>query len=281
MTKNWIAVNVVLLIIACLLGWQLKVSVNHFDAANDLAKLQPVQDLKQKLTLEGGIPPLQPPRDYNAAEYGIIPEKNVFAATRAREKDDKPDAAAVPEVSPLVQKPVLVGVTIVGNQRMASIIDPTNPSGGRRTQTKRLGDVYQGYTITDITENQMILESGNRREVIPLHDGAKRSAQGGKTPIIATRIVNFGGAGVAGGTAVAAGTPPVPGPSPRPTTPSTATTSTGAARSSQSSIRSVSPQQGQGGGNAAQTWNEGTDSQGRRVIRTPFGDIVRDNKPNP
>ncbi len=269
MTKKWIAVNLVLLVIACLLGWQLKLSVDRFKAENDLAKLQPVKDVKQKLAVGGDIPALKPPGRYDAAEFAVIPDKNVFAEIRARE--EKEPVAAVPEVQPLQQKPVLVGVAIVGDQRLASIIDPTTAQGqGRKTQTKRLGDVYQGYTITDITESQMVLESGNRREVIPLHDGAKRAGQPGKTPIVATRIVNFGGGGAGGGTQVATVA------AVRPSAPTSATIG-GNQRPGTTQPAAARPTP------AAQTPPQGivnpsetTDTQGRRVIRTPFGDIVRD-----
>jgi len=276
MTKNWIVVNVVLLIISCLLGWRVEMSVDRFNAENDLGKISPVGDVKQRLTLEAGIPPSQPPRAYNAAEFAAVPSKNVFSETRAREETEQ-QVAQVPEIPPLAQKPIYVGVTIFENQRMASIIDPTNAGGGRKTQTRRIGDVYQGYTITDITESQMILENGNRREIIPLHDGAKRSAQAGKTPILATRIVAIGGA--AGG---GAPTPPLasslpPGAVSRTGGPASAIVGGAGQRTMANpptAIRSVPPQVQQQG--APGNSNEGTDAQGRRVIRTPFGDIVRD-----
>ncbi len=274
MTKKWIAVNLVLLVTACLLGWQLKVSVDRFNRENDLARLQPVKDMKQKLTLEGGVPPMKAPRQYSAAEFAVIPEKNVFSPNRARE--EKEVVAAVPEVPQLQQKPILVGVALAGDQRMASIIDPTVPVGpGRKTQTKRVGDVYQGYVITDITESQMVLESGTRREVIPLHDGSKRTAQAGKTPILATRIVNFGAGSAGGPTAVAV--------SSRPGGQGAMASSIGGAQrpgattaSQQAAAKpaaTVTPAQTPQGGLVNPS--EFTDAQGRRVIRTPFGDIVR------
>lgn len=192
------------------------------------------------------------------------------------ETEQQAAQAQVLEAPPLAQKPIYVGVTIFENRRMASIIDPTNAGGGRKTQTRRIGDVYQGYTITDITESQMILENGNRREIIPLHDGAKRSGQG-KTPILATRIVAIGG-GAGGG----ASTPPIassvpPGAVPRTGGPASAVIGGTGQRTTASpptAVRSVPPQVQQQG--AAGNLNEGTDAQGRRVIRTPFGDIVRD-----
>jgi len=273
MTKNWIVVNVVLLIISCLLGWQVKMSVDRFNAENNLGKISPAG--KQRLTLEAGISPSQPPRAYNAAEFAPIPSKNVFSETRAREETEQQQVAQVPESPPLAQKPIYVGVTIFENQRMASIIDPTNAGGRRKTQTRRIGDVYQGYTITDITESQMILENGNRREILPLHDGAKRSAQGGKTPILATRIVAIGGA--AAGGAAAGGAPTPPGAVSRPGGPASAVIGGAAQRTTANppaGIRPVPPQVQQQG--AAGNPNERVDAQGRRVIRTPFGDIVRD-----
>ncbi len=281
MTKNWIAINVVLLIIAVLLGWQLKVSAEKYTVENDLAKVQPVKDAKQKLTQEGSLPPAQQPRRYSIGEFAVIPEKCVFADTRAREEKEVA-APVVYEPPELTQPPILVGVTIAGNQRMASIIDPAIP-GSRKTQTKKVGDVYQGYTITDITDSQIVLESGAKRRVLALRDGLKRNPQGGRTPILATRVVAFGG-GAAGGsptlTASGAGSPARPASQPPVPIPGSigGTTQPVAGRTlgiqPSAAVQAVRPQ---GGGAANQT----TDAQGRTVIRTPFGDIVRDKPPVP
>jgi hypothetical protein len=70
----------------------------------------------------------------------------------------------------------------------------------RPTQTvqiKRIGDVYQGYTVTNITADSMVLELGSRREVIPLHEGTKQASMG-KTPIIDTQVVSIGGSSSGG-----------------------------------------------------------------------------------
>ncbi len=116
-------------------------------------------------------------------------------------KKIKVEILAPPEPPPLAQKPILVGVTI-DTQPRASIIDPTVPQGrDRRAQIKRIGDVYQGYTITEISPERMVLESGTRKEIIPLHEGTKRGQQG-KTPILSTRVVPFGGGGITGGTPI-------------------------------------------------------------------------------
>jgi hypothetical protein len=286
MTRNWIVINIVLVIAAGLLGWRLYSSIKLFKAENNVAKIQPAHDPKQKISLEGGMPPLPPLPQYNAVEYGVVPNQNLFSDTRT--KEEKPEAApAVPEVLPLVVKPILVGVTLVDDQKMASVIDPTTGGASRRSQTRRLGDTYQNYTITDITPDQMVLERLGRREVIPLFDSGKHPAQGapaqsGKTPILPTRVIAFGGGGgsagqgvaqpVAGGARLATvGTPTVPA----------AQTSPGAQTSTARGVpvTPVRPVPGANQPGVAQPAGGPVDQQGRRVIRTPFGDIPA--PPNP
>jgi hypothetical protein len=282
MRKKWVVLNVGLLLTAVFLAWQFRASIHRFNADNDLARVQPAKDLK-KGSAEETLPPLQPPARYDSAKYQTIPDQNLFSESRT--KDEKADVAAVPEVPPLTVRPVLVGVLASGDKQMALIVDPSASGSGRKTQTKRLGDTYQGYTVTDITESKMVLENGGRREVIPLFDASKRPGQGGKTPVIATRVVSFGagpsspgGASPqrAGSATVAAARPTtaaasVPVGTPAPATP--AAQQSGIVRGAQGRQVTGTPQGGQSLG-------ETTDSQGRTVIRTPFGNIVRPKPPD-
>jgi hypothetical protein len=198
MTKKWIAITLLLFVTAGLLGWWLDDSVRRFNAENDLSKIQPVRDIKQTIAQDKSLPRPALSVNRTPAEFAAVPENNVFSESRTREGMTDGDAALEPP--PLTQKPILVGVSIIDKQKRASIIDPTNPAQGRnrRSQTKQIGDVYRGYTITEITPNHIVLESGTRKEIIPLHEGSKRQ-QGGKTPILSTRVVSIGGGAVAGG----------------------------------------------------------------------------------
>ena len=287
MSKNWVAINVGLLALAALLAWQLELAVNRFKAGNDLGKLPGTASARPRIQNDMGLPQPQPPRRYNAADFGIIPAQNLFSDIRGRpDEESKPTVAEAP---PLAVKPVLVGVTLSGTQRLVSIIDPSTPPAAgapRRTQTRRLGDVYQGYAIVDIMENQMVLENGARREIIPLFDSTKQRSGGAKTTILASRVVAFGAAGAAGAAGASVTTNQIGA-----RTQQAAATSgaAGAAPPAQSGVRPATPaaqqqtqQARQTPGNAPQqpTWNERTDEQGRRVIRTPFGDIIRDKPPN-
>ena len=282
MAKKWIAINLALLLTAGFLGWRLVGSVKNFDAANDVSKIVPD---KQKAELEGGLPPLQQAKNRSEAEFAVISTQNLFA--EARKLADPLEASAPPEVPALDLKPILRGVIIAGSDRKAMIVDPSSGAGNAaKSQTMRLGDSYRGYIVTDITENHLVLELGTRREIIPLYDASKRPAQGGKTPLIATRIVNFGPAqaqagspGASPSVVSASATPPARqgaqppggGPAVRP-------------------AQVVTPGQlaggGRGGGrgqampagtqmqlNPGQGWNQTVDAQGRVFINSPFGQI--------
>jgi hypothetical protein len=286
MTRNWIAVNFVLLLLAALLGWQLHMSVKGFRVENDLAKLQPVQDPKQKITQEGGLPPLSPPKRQSAAEFANIPAQNVFSESRT--KDEKTDTPAVVEIPALQVKPVLVGITLSSRQRLAAIVDPALQTA-RKVQTKRIGDTYQGYTITDIAPNQIVLEYGTRREVIPLFDAAKHPVQAGKTAIQPTRVIAFGGGGQAG-TAGSSGTPIVSTAASRPAagSPGVAQIGTSPAPGSAGAQAGIARPAAQPGRQtpgipqqAPSNPSQQTDGQGQRVIRTPFGDVFGPKPPNP
>jgi hypothetical protein len=279
MTKKWIAINVLLLAVTGLLARQLRVSVQQFQAENNPAKIQPARSAKQPATPEKPPPTKTAPRMYAPGEFSVIAEKVLFVDTRGRMEST--EVAAVPETPPLTQKPILVGTTIMGDRRLALIVDPTVPAQGqarsRRTQTKRIGDSYQGYTITSITEERIVLEAGTRREIIPLHEGPKRS-QAGKTAILATRVVPVGAGGTAtAATAVAGGSVVVS----RPATPSqTPVTTMTIQQPAQTQGRQATPGAKQPPATTI-TIQPSAPTQmqippGARLVQTPFGDVIRE-----
>lgn len=283
MTKKWIAITLLLLVATGLLGWRLYVAVRQFNAGNDLSGIQPVQEIKQKLSQDRSLPRVGPAALLTPSEFSVIPENNVFSETRSREQ--RTDGPASTEPAPLTQKPILVGVSIVDDQKRASVIDPATPAQGRirRSQTKRVGDVYRGYTITDIAPTHIVLQSGARKEIIPLHEGAKRP-QGGKTPILSTRVVPIGGQALAGGTQVmivgGSGAPvrsPAATPAAAVAAPGTRLPGVVAGGGVQPRTpTSTTPPVTQTPQPKVPTTE--TDAQGRRIIRTPFGNIVRPNR---
>ncbi len=268
MTKKWIAIGLLLFAIAALLGWELRVSILQFKAENDIAKIQPARDMKQQIIQDKPVPKVVPVKNYNPAEFAVIPDKNIFSDSRS--KEDRAEALTPPEPPPLAQKPILVGVTI-DTQPRASIIDPTVPQGrDRRAQIKRIGDVYQGYTITEISPERMVLESGTRKEIIPLREGTKRGQQG-KTPILSTRIVPFGGGGIIGGTPISISGGPAAAAPPRTTVTSVGTPAAAATGQTAAPTRTNATAQPTAQPAAPPTQTPNTPRV--NIIHTPFGDI--------
>jgi hypothetical protein len=219
MKNKWLAINLLLLVIAVLLGWYVRNSIyDHNKNIPFGVKLK--QEDKPATDPAKVLPAPDPSKVYNLEEFLPIAE--------AENVEKPPEAAQIltPEDPPLAQKPILVGTSLSDDDQLAFIIDPTDASGGiqmadravdrrsnqavaqntsRRVQIKRVGDAYQGYTITHISADNIVLERGSLKETISLHDGSKQS-MGGKTAIQPTRVVIFGKSmGTTGGTSPARG----------------------------------------------------------------------------
>jgi hypothetical protein len=306
MNKKWIAINLILLAAAILLGWELIRSIEKFDEESQLSITKPLTAAKQppkpaqakpaiNVTAVTAAPnvtntpnvPIMPNTAVTAVnapvDYSIIPQKNLFSETRSNVIPVEPVAPSEPP--PLVQKPILVGIVNTGKGWQASIIDPASQDRNRRSQPKRVGDVYRGYVIKQILPDKIVLESGSRQEIIPLDEGFKQGLSG-KTAAFAVRVVPFGKGKIAG-------------------------TQPGGARGGPGAASAGAPGQSiviQSGGNTIripqmnltpqqqqqiqqiqqqlqqqqqtrpaqqQSQPSGTDSQGRRIIRSPFGDMTR------
>ncbi|MGA2261877.1 MAG: hypothetical protein ABSH28_10605 [Acidobacteriota bacterium] len=288
MTKKWTAINLMLLLGAGLLAWQLNVSVKLFNTSNSISNLVRIQPAKKKGAADGGLSQLQLTKKYTDAEFAVIPAQDLFAESRKLEEKTVDTPPPPPEARVLDIKPILVGVIVSGSQRLAMINDPApaNTPNARRTQNIRLGDNYRGFVVTDITDNGMVLEYGTSREVIPLYDTAKPT-QGGKTPIIASRVVNFGAATGAPGqmgmvvTSASAGrpgAPPFPGSSggARVVQPGgganqqRATVPIGQQSQQLPAVQAPAP---------TGVWNQTVDSQGRIIMNSPFGAFPLPNQP--
>jgi len=287
MTKKWMALSVLLLIAAGLLGWGLRASIRNFNADNDLEKLQPS---REKDAEEKSLPQLPSTKIYIPEEFAVIPETNLFSESRSMEEEEE-DSAPV-EAQPLLQKPVLVGINIMDTRKTVLLVDPKGSSqgGNRRAEIKRIGDVFQGHTITEIAPDHIVLESGSRKEIIPLHEGSKQTP-GGRTPILSTRVVSFDGGAASGGTPIVAAASKVssartvdaPKSAPAAAQPQAAVVLTPVSQASPQSpaatqSRPQSPartQQPQGVRSQQASPNTGSSAPNTRVIRTPFGDIVR------
>jgi hypothetical protein len=222
MTKKWIAISLVLFAIAGLLGRYVLKSIHDFRKTIAVEGANTPRDGKKPTPTDNVIVPPDEHKTVTPEEFVVIVDKLVFAENRSNIPPAPPVDPKIlpPEIPPLAQKPILVGTAIYDTYQLAMIVDPGGAPGGapgaapggvpgaapvvsRRAQIKKIGDTYQGYTLTKITAESIVLSSGSRTEIIPLHEGSKR-AKGGKTPIQPIRLVSFGGVMGGGATGAAA-----------------------------------------------------------------------------
>jgi len=204
MAKKWIALNILLLAVVAGLAMELHQQYEQFKTKSDPVKTDPIPVENQAAAkIPSGTPadtfmetPIQ-----TDADYFIISEKTLFSETRGREDIQSP--AAPTAVPPLNPRPVLVGTSMISGQYTASIMDPAAAvvRGGQIiSETKRVGDIHRGYTITSIDADQMVFENGGQRVVVPLNRTARR-VQNVRPPAAASasRVVSIGPGGGAGG----------------------------------------------------------------------------------
>ncbi len=271
MRKSLIVVNVVFLLAVALLSWRLADSIRQFDRENDINAIKFTQSDAQ---LNAAPQPLQFPRQYNAAEFASIAAQNIFSDTRSGPESEIP--IVVEDAGLLNEKPVLIGTMMSENEILASVLMPNapgTPSGRKQSRTLRVGDVYKGYTVTDISIDHLVLESGSRKEVIQLRNTTRQTQAGSKTTLIATRIVPFGGASPTVRTAatVAQNPRPVSSPAPKP--------AVAAVQPEQPPIQESREAVGTAKINPTvtqpQSRGRGVDTQTNiRVLNTPFGEVI-------
>lgn len=303
MTKK-LLLNVVLLAACVYVGRTVMLDYREFDATHKVMTVEPESaEKKDKAAARAATPRAS----LNANEFMVISEKNLFLESRNLQAAS---AAPVVEVAPpLNPKPTLMGVATVGDAPRAFIQNVRAQAGQKATKTLKLGDTYEGYKVSKIQRNRVELtytsSSGNvTTQVLDLNDPAQRGPRPqGKTPVTQSQVISVGGQPVnAGGQqAAAAALPPgqaldeqgrrvvrtpfgdvLQGGGAAGGTPARAGLSP-AQQLQQQQLQEQTTLQQQQKQNAAPPRNQIIDDQGRRVIRTPFGDIVRppDTPPPP
>lgn len=282
MTKKWIGINLLLFIVAVIAAYQLYDSIQQFKTNNDISKIAPAETGSQ----ESLVPPPLKIERYSPVDFAEISDKNVFSATRTKEAAAEGTVAATATL-PASQKPTLVGVVMSDKQKVATLQEPRTGGKAGQTVLKKVGDTYQGYTITEIDTDHIVLDNGSQKATLALND-TSQPAPNRKTVSVPTRVVPFGNAAAtetASAAIVVGQTQPtrsVPGR----TTPQPANTPTdntnrnfiipvSGGQASQTASPAASPAAAPA---AAQqpAANSGNSTGRSRIIRTPFGEILRD-----
>ncbi|MEE8587310.1 MAG: hypothetical protein V3T83_20920 [Acidobacteriota bacterium] len=174
MARKLLLVNLVLALAIVGLGMQLVWSWQEFERRQNIrqlmAGLQSPQDAEAPL--------LDFDQQPSYLDYQLIAEKNLFAADRQppQEEGSDPSAATAP---PLAPEPILHGTLTIGEHQMATVTK-FEGTGRRRAQGSRvrvtLGDEVQGYKVSEITRDAIVLKWNDTEVVIEKELGGRPEA---------------------------------------------------------------------------------------------------------
>ncbi|MDR0311069.1 MAG: hypothetical protein LBJ21_05745 [Acidobacteriota bacterium] len=311
MAKKWIALNILLLVAAIGLARELSRQYVQFKTQNDPAKIELIASENQAAAKTASGPTADTSMEtpvFGEADYYVISERTLFSDLRGREDPAGSALSVVVQpVPPLNPKPVLVSTIMIDGQYSAKVIDPARQQargGEMNMETRRVGDVYRGYEITSIEAEQMVLENGGRKEVIQINRAARRQQPvRPAAAVAAAQVVRIGGGGGASGAVTVTTTGAAPGRTPQNAArQASIDAATAAARQAQAAqkpkpggaqpvqmppndgvviMTPETPAQKPRPGTGAQPDSgAGQQQQQQRVIRSPFGDIVRPDSVN-
>lgn len=275
MNSRLVILNLLLLAGCVWLARLVKLDMQKFTAEHHSVPDQVSQSSEAEAK---GFSPYQPPKPVDTPAYLHVSTKNLFLASRNL---TAPETATEAETAPVLNpKPVLIGVAKNGDRTQAVVRRAPSAPNRRSMVTLQAGDMYEGYKVTKISEKQVELTftSANGQSInqfINFADPATRTASAPPPPAMTAaapgQIIQVGDPGAANANpaaavsqvnAAVAGVDPASG---------MATANQPAAANPASNTRRNIPMRR----------SEYIDSQGRRVIRTPWGDIVRPTESSP
>src|SRR5262245_10305228 len=157
--RKLILVNVVL---AVLVGWgslKVKRDWQQFHIDHNIQNIQAVSEVKLQPVIRKTIAP----RPDDARQ---VAESNVFSFDRNDIAIKQAPAAAA--ARPAGPKPILFGTMLIGAPRMA-MLGP-RLAGNRSYRPMLVGEVIDGWTLVEVKDKSVVLDSNGVRETVYMND---------------------------------------------------------------------------------------------------------------
>jgi hypothetical protein len=159
--RKLIFINVVL---AALVGWggvTVKRDWQQFRIGHNIQNIQAVSEVKLQPIIRKTVGP----RPDDARQ---VAESNVFSFDRNDVAIKQTPATAAAAARPAGPKPVLFGTMLIGSPRMA-MLGP-GVQGNRSYRPMIAGEVIDGWTLVEVKDKSVVLESGGVRETVFMND---------------------------------------------------------------------------------------------------------------
>lgn len=164
MARKLLLINLILVLAIAGLGMQLVWSWQGFEREKNIGQIMAGFRNPQP----GAAQPIDTGDQSAYLDYQLVSEKNLFSPDRQPPQDEGEDAAAAAP-PPLVPEPILHGTLKIGDKQFATVTKYEG-TGRRRAQGNKvrvaLGDVVQGYTVSEISRDAIVLKWNDTEVVI-------------------------------------------------------------------------------------------------------------------
>jgi len=170
MLRNYFLINLILIIVLCLLGYELYGTIR---ATEGMPSPSEIREEKTKDV------PRRRDQVLDENLYAVITQKDLFRPSRSasEEKLEKKEETAAPK-----NPPKLFGTIILNNLKTAILQDTES----KATKSYKLNEQIAGYTISEILEDKVVLvRDGDTFEVKLRED---KGVQAAKRPAVKTEI---------------------------------------------------------------------------------------------
>lgn len=138
----------------------------------------------------------------SVADFMVIPEKNLFAEDRQPGLLETSESGTEEQPPVWSARPVLRGVSQSGDRKQGLLtVFETKPGQGQMRRV-RLGDLVQGFTVSEITDSLVKLKWRDRVEIIDMEDVPPQASTVAAEAAAAVTVITVGAPPKSGETVV-------------------------------------------------------------------------------
>lgn len=176
MKKGILLVNVLLVLCIVALTYKLQADWRSWDRThNDSSILAAVDLTPPEITAPVMSRPAATANDNDVRYVG---DHNLFSADRSSQVPDDGKATVVEKVVPkLANRPSILGMIEMDGIRSVQVLSRQPKDQSEGSYLLKVGDKWEAdWTVTDIRDDRIVLEAGEGREEVLIHDPNKRRA---------------------------------------------------------------------------------------------------------
>lgn len=203
MKKNWIILNVLLLVVAALLAFQLNNQWRFYRSRHNPGRIKPsvAQNVPSVSRTSASAQP---------ANYSAIVDNHLFSLDRNNVIPSEPPPPTESKV--LAPKPILMGTMGLAGSAYALMV---SGAGGDSSLYRRLkvGDELDGYALVKVFHDKVVMKAEGQEVDVRISDQPRRSQSAAAAPASAAggaRVAPLDGAAASGTGASGVARPEVP-----------------------------------------------------------------------